>query len=124
MPAEHVPTESTRQEVRSLKGFGATNEAVSKLLGITADTLAKHYPEEIETANILTNHRVAGNLYRIATTGDDKQAVPAAIFWLKCRAGWRTSDMDQMVSEIEALRSQLGEAHERLTRLATPRKVA
>jgi hypothetical protein len=30
---------------------------------------------------------VAGNLYRIAT-GSGREAVTAAIFWLKTRAGW------------------------------------
>ncbi len=32
--------------------------------------------------------KVAERLFKIATIGTGRQAVTAAIFWLKCRAGW------------------------------------
>jgi hypothetical protein len=43
-------------------------------------------PEELDTGHIKASAKVAGNLYRIAT-GSGREAVTAAIFWLKVRAG-------------------------------------
>jgi hypothetical protein len=37
---------------------------------------------------VKANAKVAENLYRKAT-GEGREAVIAAIFWLKARAGWR-----------------------------------
>jgi hypothetical protein len=51
-------------------------------------TLRKHYPAELDHGHVKANVRVAESLYRKAT-GEGREAVVAAIFWLKARAGWR-----------------------------------
>ena len=41
------------------------------------------------------NAKVAENLYRKAT-GEGREAVIAAIFWLKTRAGWRETNVHEI----------------------------
>src|SRR6478736_9649059 len=55
-------------------------------VGIAAKTLRKHFRAELDAGHSKANAKVAGNLYRIAT-GSGPEAVTAAIFWLKVRAG-------------------------------------
>lgn len=50
-------------------------------------TLRSLYRDELDTGSVKANSRVAENLYRKAT-GDGREAVVAAIFWLKTRAKW------------------------------------
>ena len=45
------------------------------------------------------NARVAENLYRKAT-GDSREGVTAAIFWLKCRAGWKETSVREVTGEV------------------------
>src|SRR4051794_36590896 len=58
------------------------------VFGIAPKTLRKHFRDELDTGNIKASAKVADNRYRIAT-GRGREAVTAAIFWLKVRAGWR-----------------------------------
>jgi hypothetical protein len=58
------------------------------VIGVAPKTLRKHFRDELDTGHIKASAKVAGNLYRIAT-GSGCEAVAAAIFWLKVRAGWR-----------------------------------
>ncbi len=44
------------------------------------------------------NVRAAENLYRKAT-GDGREAVTAAIFWLKTRAGWKETSVHELRDE-------------------------
>jgi hypothetical protein len=49
-------------------------------------TLRKWFRDELDTATIEANARVAQTLYQQATTPGN---IAATIFWLKARAGWR-----------------------------------
>jgi hypothetical protein len=42
--------------------------------------------KELESGAIKANARVAESLFRKATSGDGRESVTAAIFWLKTRA--------------------------------------
>lgn len=57
-------------------------------------TLRKHYRQELDFGHTKANARVAEFLYRKATT-EGSQAVTAAIFWLKTRAGWRETTVQE-----------------------------
>jgi hypothetical protein len=59
-------------------------------MGISDVTLRKHFREELDTAEVKANAKVAGNLFRQATK-DDPRSIPAAIFWTKTRLGWKDS---------------------------------
>lgn len=122
MSPPHVPTERSRKTVLTLRAYGAKHEDIATVLDCSADTLTRHYRTELERGLIDANAKVAENLFRIATS-NEKTAVAAAIFWLKCRAKWRSSEVDDVLGELETLRTKLMEAEERLSRLGTPRLV-
>ena len=93
----HQPTEKQRQMVQIAKAAGLTDDQVSGLIGIDLKTLRKHYRSELDNANSRAIAAVAANLYKRATS-DAKEAVPAAIFWLKTRGGWREVEQQPQAS--------------------------
>lgn len=84
----HEPDAFLRRQVEALAGYGIPETEIGGVIGIDAKTLRKHYREELDHGHTKANARVAENLYRKAT-GEGREAVTAAIFWLKTRAGWR-----------------------------------
>lgn len=68
---------------------------IAGVVAIDAKTLRKHYRQELDHAHTKVNARVAENLFRKAT-GDGREAVTAAIFWLKTRAGWKETSVHEM----------------------------
>jgi hypothetical protein len=82
------PSQSQRQMVEAMAGCGVPEADIAVVVGIAPKTLRKHFRDELDTGHIKASAKVAGNLYRIAT-GSGREAVTAAIFWLKVRAGWR-----------------------------------
>jgi len=83
----HQPDDHTRRQVKTLAGMGIPVADIASVIGIAAPTLRKHYPEELAVGQIEANAKVAQSLFRQAT--GDRPNVAAAIFWLKCRGGWR-----------------------------------
>lgn len=55
---------------------------------IDRNTLEKHFKAELESGTEKANGLVAQSLFKKAI-GNAPQNVTAAIFWLKCRAGWK-----------------------------------
>ncbi len=84
----HLPGPTERRQVEAMAGYGIPEADIARVLGIDPKTLRKHYRDELDTGHILANAKVAESLFRKAT-GDHRQAVTAAIFWLKTRAGWK-----------------------------------
>lgn len=82
-----MPTAEQRKQVEEMAGFGIPHEDIARVFGIEGPTLRKHYRDELDTGQAKANSRVARNLFTIAT-GTGREAVTAAIFWLKVRAGW------------------------------------
>ena len=60
-------------------------QQIAKLLGVSLNTLKKHYAEELELGLARANAVVSGTLFAEAKKGN----ITACIFWLKTRAGWR-----------------------------------
>ena len=87
----HDVTEKSRAEVVALKSFGNTHEDIAAYLNISIDTLLRKYREDLETAAIRANARVANKLYKKAVEDEEMAAI---IFWLKTRARWREKDRD------------------------------
>lgn len=79
------PTEDQRRLVRSLAAYGNTQEQIASVIGVSSRTLRKHFRLELDRAAVEVNSQVAQVLFKKAIAGD----TTAAIFWLKCRAGWR-----------------------------------
>jgi transcriptional regulator with XRE-family HTH domain len=122
----YKPTDETRKQVEALVGYGITEEQICQMIGISRPTLIKYYREEIDTGTAKANAKVAQSLYQKAT-GDGASAVTAAIFWLKTRAGWKetivnenvgkdggpiqvedTSATEQFISRITSIRARAG----------------
>lgn len=84
----YSPTDKERGMVRTMTGFGIPKHEIARLLKIDGKTLNKHFDQELATGQTEATAKVAASLFRKAT-GDGQGSVVAAIFWLKCRAGWR-----------------------------------
>ncbi len=93
---QHEPNEKTRAEVGALVSFGNTQEQIAEHLGISVDTLARHYRNELDNSVVRANAKVAAKLFRKATEGDDLSAM---IFWLKTRGKWREKDEDGVTNK-------------------------
>ena len=94
MGALHIPTDETRAQVFALSSFGVTQDGIGGFLGLSDDTLRKHYAEELARAAIDRNAQVAGFLFTsasgasIADGASYSDCLRAAMFWLKTRDGW------------------------------------
>lgn len=84
----HAPDPTQRRQVEALAGYRIPEPEIAGLVGIDPKTLRKHYRSELDHGHTKANARVAENLFKKAT-GEGREAVIAAIFWLKARAGWR-----------------------------------
>ena len=80
------PTADQRRLAKALAGFGVIHDDIAKQIGCEPKTLRKHFREELDLGAIEATAKVAQSLFQMATSGNN---VAAAIFWMKCRAGWR-----------------------------------
>lgn len=87
----YEPDDNDRKQVLVLVGMGLTHDQIAKVMGISDESLRKHFREELDTGEAKLNAKVAQNLFNIATS-KQSGCVPAAIFWMKTRAGWREKD--------------------------------
>jgi hypothetical protein len=90
----HKPTEQQRKTVKAMSAYGIPQHDIARVLGIHDDTLREHYRDELDKANAEACARVAENLFRKAT-GDGRESVTAAIFWLKTRARWKETSVQE-----------------------------
>src|SRR5688500_5029135 len=84
----HVPDPQTRRQVEAMAAYGVPEVDIARVIAIDPKTRRKHYREERDVGSIKANTKLAESLYRKAL-GDGAQSVTAAIFWLKTRAGWK-----------------------------------
>lgn len=97
MPKIVEKTEEKSTMVRSLSGLGITQDQICSILGISRNTLTKYYEDELKVGKAQANSKVAENLFRIAT-GSNHGSVTAAIFWLKCQAGWKDTNTLEVIN--------------------------
>lgn len=90
-----VPTDQDRKNVEALAGFGMSHNEIAKLIlnprteeAICKQTLKDEFPRELNVGSTKANSKVAEALFKKAT-GQGTQSVTAAIWWTKCRMGWR-----------------------------------
>lgn len=95
---DYVPTPESRARVEHLVALGMSHLEISRLLinphtgkGISVNTLAKHYRDELDRGSSVVLEAVAGSLMSKAISEDHPQAAISAMFMLKCRFGWRQS---------------------------------
>ncbi len=103
-------TDEGRKIVKSMTGKGATVDQISKILGISADSIQKHYRAELDTGAIEANQNVAGALYSAAMAGN----VGAQCFWLKCRGRWKEDPIEERAEQPIKIIIESGERPARL----------
>ena len=90
-PNQHRSTPETRLIVKELYAAGIQKARIAKRLGVSDDTLVKHYEKELDDSLENLINGLAKSLYQRAIDGDEK----AAEFWLKCRAKWAAAKSDE-----------------------------
>jgi len=85
----YEPTDADRNRVRVMAASGLNHDRIALCIGesgISRNTLEKYYRRELDTAAEMANAAVSARAFEMATKSEN----PAwAIFWLKCRAGWK-----------------------------------
>lgn len=118
----YKPTDEQRRTVETMIAAAIREDKIAACLGIDGKTLRKHFRDQIEKGVTKANTNVAARLYQIATTGEGRHAVTAAIFWLKCRAGWKETSALEVsgpnagpitIDPVQALEDQLSGIAER-----------
>jgi len=94
----HKPDSSVRRQVEAMAGYGVPEVEIVGVVGVSPKTLRKHYRDELDHGHVKANAKVAENLYRKAT-GEGREAVIAAIFWLKTRAGWKETTVQELAAK-------------------------
>jgi hypothetical protein len=95
----HKPEPNQRRQVETLAGFGIPEAEIAGLVQIDPKTLRKHYRQELDHGHTKANAKVAENLYRMAL-GQGREAVTAAIFWLKTRARWKETMVNEVTHDV------------------------
>ena len=110
------PTPDQRKMVEAMAGYGIREADIARTLGdegIDPKTLRRYFRKELDTGAIKANVGVAQSLYKLATSG---KSPAAAIFWLKCRAGWKeTTTLEHTGPEGGPLEIVHGNLDQRIT---------
>lgn len=88
-------------KVETLAGYGLSAAEIALVLDVDLEALKTGYSRELESAAIKANVRVAESLFRKAT-GEGRESVVAAIFWLKTRARWKEVSVHEHAGVPEA----------------------
>jgi hypothetical protein len=92
-------TDHDRLVVEAMASRGLSQEQIAQAIGCCDKTLRARYREELDRGMTIAQVAVARNLFELATSARKPGNVRAAIFWLKCRAGWRERDADSVSGE-------------------------
>jgi hypothetical protein len=94
---KHEPTEETRKKVASLSSMGVRYDDIAAKLGINDDTLVKYYRKELDDGRVDANVEIGKTLFEQAKQGN----ITAAIFWLKTRAGWKETQVNEVTGSLK-----------------------
>lgn len=72
--------------------MGIRFEDIAGKLEINTDTLQKYYSKDLADGRIDANASIGKTLYEQAKNGN----TTAAIFWLKTRAGWKETTVNEI----------------------------
>ena len=80
----HKVTDENKRLVKTLAAVGIRHEDIAVKLGISSDSLVRHYKRDLDDGRVDANAAIGKSLYEQAKAGNTS----AMIFWLKTRAGW------------------------------------
>lgn len=84
---DHVPTQKQREAVEECAGLGLTQGQIAKVMGISINTLLRHYKEELELGKMAKIAALSQTMFSIGTDKNHKGVVPAAMYLLKTQGG-------------------------------------
>ena len=89
------PSDEQRAMVSAMVSYGIPHLEIASVIGISPNTLAKHFRNEIDTASARATTEVANALFDQAV---NKGNTSAQIFWLKTRGRWRETNHHDLTS--------------------------
>lgn len=101
-----------RNQVEAMAAYGIPEREIARVLGAKPAELRAAFPDELDTGSTKANSKVAESLYRKAI-GEGPQSVTAAIFWLKTRAKWKETNINEITSAD-------GSPHEIVVKFVSP----
>ena len=99
---EQSPDPVVTAKIEALAGYGLTGAEIAHVLGISEEALLAQNSGSLESGRIKSNARVAESLFRKAT-GEGYGAVTAAIFWLKTRARWKETSIQELAPATDTV---------------------
>jgi hypothetical protein len=66
----HKPDPAQRRQVEARAAYGIPAENISRVFGIDAETLRKHYRDELDLGETKANAQIAGFLFNAAKNGN------------------------------------------------------
>lgn len=94
----HQPTPETRRLVEQHAAVGTPQVAIGRVIGVSLNTLTKHYRDELDLGLVHANAVVASTLFAAAKRGN----ITAGIFWMRTRGGWKDSTRVAVGGDPEA----------------------
>jgi hypothetical protein len=102
-----TPTDEQRRMVEAMSAFGMPHYAIAPVLRISDTTLGRHFRLELDIGLAKANMKVAQFLFQ-GIVGSENQApfqneghrMVAAMFWLKCRAGWKETITHEVIKPV------------------------
>lgn len=91
----HQPDDESREKVRMLAMVGTRQEDIARVMGMSVDSLARHYREELDLGKVEAVANVGRTVYQQAIAGN----MTAAIFFLKTQGGWKETERKELVVE-------------------------
>ena len=94
-PVEYIATEEDRHIVWRMSAYGMTQQRIAYRLGISVGVLTANFRRELDGAKEEWIDDVATTLVTQAKEG----SVPAGIFLLKVRAGWKETAVNEVTGK-------------------------
>lgn len=99
------PTKDERVNVEMMAGFGVPHEQIASTVrgGIDAETLKKHFKQELIEGKAKASTQVGRSLFQKAVDGDTS----AAIWWSKSQMKWTGEQKIDLTSSDNSMTPQL-----------------
>ena len=93
---EHVPTDVTRMQVALQSAGGMKQETLAKFMGLSLNTLMKHYREEYENGNQLMVAELLPVSMKVARDPDHKDSSRERHFLLERKGGFIKTEKQEI----------------------------
>ncbi len=80
----HIPTDKNHHMVEAMAAVGTPSEDMATMLGISKDTLERHYMDNIKAGRVKANLQIGRKIHAQALEGD----TALLIWWSKTRMRW------------------------------------